>query len=138
MKSTRHPNSLSVCHAVALCLLTTLGALGTTRTWTGASDADWHTADNWTGNTVPADGETAVIEAGGVVLLTNQTAALAAFTMTGGTLTFSNWTTRLRATELALTNNATLTLPTAFSNTQMRNRHPQRGRRRGRTDCRCV
>ncbi len=70
-------------------------------TWTGNVSADWHTAGNWDGNAVPGADETAVISSGTVVLA-QPTAALAALTMNGGTLVFSNWTTRLTATDVAI------------------------------------
>src|SRR5579859_1600097 len=34
---------------------------GTTETWTGAVSSDWNTPGNWSGNTVPGPGNTAII-----------------------------------------------------------------------------
>ncbi len=95
--------------ATALCL----NALGQTHTWKDVSvDSDWFNAANWDGDgQVPGTGAEVLIPPGAAILLTNQTAQLNAFTMNGGTLTFSNWTTRLRATEVVLDNTATLTHP---------------------------
>ncbi len=95
--------------------------LAMANTWTGLGDAtDWHDAENWSLG-IPVAGQ-AVSIASGAILLTNETAEMASFTMTGGTLTFTNWTTRLRATEVVITNAATLTLPPAFMNNAMSNR----------------
>jgi hypothetical protein len=90
-------------------------------TWTGAVDRNWFNTNNWDTAAVPGTGAAVTVPTGKTVLLTNETAALASFTMAGGTLTFSNWTTRLRATEVAL-DAGTLTLPPAFSEAQMSNR----------------
>ncbi len=91
-------------------------------TWDGGGDgANWFDGSNWDPDGVPGGGATVAIGTGATILLTNETAELASFTMTGGTLTFSNWTTRLRATEVVVTNNAILTLPVAFINNAMSN-----------------
>lgn len=90
--------------AAALCGLTMICAgmaRAETFTWADASGASWHTASSWDRGDVPGTDDNVVIGSGSV-LLTNATAALASFTMNGGTLTFSNWTTRLSAGEIAL------------------------------------
>ncbi len=109
---------------LGLLLAATLTA-AETYTWTGTVDADWFNPGNWEDADeqpgVPDAGDSAVIAAGSV-LLTNETAGLASFTMTGGTLTFSNWTTRLRAETVLLDGESALTLPPAFAENQMSNR----------------
>lgn len=87
--------------------------------WNGTS-GDWSDGAKWSLG-VPTNGGTATIGSGSV-LLTNASEALAGFTMNGGTLTFSNWTTQLSATSLTINSSATLTLPSAFTNDQMSNR----------------
>ncbi len=103
------------------CMVTVAASTsGSTNRWTGAGgDARWDNAFNWSAGAPLA--AQAVGIASGTPLLTSETAELASFTMTGGTLTFSNWTTRLRATEVAF-NGGTLTLPPAFTEAQMSNR----------------
>ena len=89
--------------------------------WTGGGgNADWFDPANWEPANVPGAGA-AVTNATGAILVTNETAELASFTLTGGSVTFSNWTTRLRATEVDL-QGGTLTLPPPFANNQMSNR----------------
>lgn len=44
-----------------LCCATALPALGADRTWTGATDNDWNTATNWSGNAVPGAADNAFI-----------------------------------------------------------------------------
>lgn len=94
-------------------------SLAATTTWTGAINTDWFNAGNWD-NGVPGNGTNAVI-ASGTVSLTNDTAFLASFTMNGGTLTCSNWTTKLIATNVVI-DGGTITLPAAFTNGGMSNR----------------
>ncbi len=106
---------------VALGSALTMSVPARQYTWTGSgADNHWANAGNWMPVGVPGtDAEVAVHH--GSVFLTNETAELASFTMTGGTLMFSNWTTRLRATEIEI-RNGTLTLPPAFRENQMSNR----------------
>lgn len=69
-----------------------------TTTWTGTGDGtNWFDGANWDNGT-PGDGDSAIISSvGSDIVVTGQTANLASFTMDGGTLTFSNWTTKLTA-----------------------------------------
>ncbi len=114
--------------SVVICLSITMLAVVHTRAagyqWIGVNSTDWFDAGNWADDTlqpgVPGTGDTARIEAG-AVLLTNTTASLAAFTLSGGTLTCSNWTTRLNAADVILAG-GTITLPPAFRETEMSNR----------------
>jgi hypothetical protein len=105
----------------ALLTLTLVSRIAVAATWTGSAGTDWFNTNNWDTSAVPGVGATVTVPAGSTLLLTNETAELAAFTMAGGTLTFSNWTTRLRAAEVAI-DGGTLTLPPAFSEAQMSNR----------------
>ncbi len=96
-------------------------ALATPNNWTGGGDGlNWFDDDNWSDG-VPDTGHEVTVAAGSI-LLTNETAELAAFTMTGGTLTFTNWMTRLRATDVSLEGDSILTLPPAFTDIQESNR----------------
>ncbi len=84
-----------------------------TRTWTGAAGADWFEDDHWQDNDlnpgVPETDDAVVIPAGSTLLLTNATAELASFSITNATLTFSNWTACLRATQVDVWSNGILT-----------------------------
>ncbi len=105
---------------MAALALTASGAEAAT--WLGGGDGtNWFDGANWDPTGVPGNGAAVAINAGATVLLTNETAELTSFTMTGGTLTFSNWTTRLRATTVTVSG-GTLTLPPAFANNAMSNR----------------
>ncbi len=112
---------------LACCLLLAGQGLAPVRaaslTWTGAAgNSNWFATNNWSTTNVPADGDTATIT-NGTVLLTSNTAALSAFTLTNATLIFSNWDTRLSATNVAIWNRGTVTVANAFSNSvEMSNR----------------
>ena len=81
----------------------------TERTWNGAANGDWFSAVNWLpSDSYPQAGDTAVVT-NGSVLLTGDTASLAALTITNATLVFSNWTTTLIATNVQVRNGAILT-----------------------------
>jgi hypothetical protein len=86
------------------------------KTW-AVPVGDWHTDDNWSPSGVPAAGEDVVISVtNAVVSLTNETALVGSFTMTAGRLVFSNWTTRLVATNITLSG-GTVTVANAFAET---------------------
>jgi hypothetical protein len=93
----------------------------TTNHWTGGGvTPGWSEPANWlTG--VPAANQHAAITQTVDVVIDQPTAPLASFTMTAGTLIFTNWTTCLRATDIAI-NGGTLTLPPPFVNAAMSNR----------------
>jgi hypothetical protein len=104
----------------SVCAVTVTAYGGEPFVWTGAFDDDWHNPLNWNLHAVPVAGSEAVIGTGSV-LLTNATPDLASFTMSGGTLTFSNWTACISATHVML-EAGTVTLPPAFTENQMSNR----------------
>lgn len=84
---------------LAVCLAASLSVGQQTCTWKGGTN-DWTDAASWT-NGVPGVGDTAIILKG-IVQLSEDTAPLAAFEIRGGTLLFTNWNTRLIATEMAI------------------------------------
>jgi len=72
-----------------------------TRTWDkGGDQTNWFNAANWSDNQLPGNGDSAVINNSASVLLTNATAELSSFTITNATLTFTNWNTAIRATDV--------------------------------------
>ncbi len=90
--------------------------------WTGDGDgANWFDQANWDVEQVPGD-DAEVVIADGTILLTNETHALLSYTMTGGTLVFTNWNTRLRADTVVIGDGATLTLPGPFTEAGPSNR----------------
>ena len=91
-----------------------------TTSWTGGSDADWFNGANWDSG-VPANGDDAEVGAGAAIVLTNSTADLGSLSVSGGTLTFSNWTTKLTATNVSLSG-GTIDLPPAFVDGGVSNR----------------
>ncbi len=96
-------------------------APATTNFWTGGGVATgWNDPANWLVG-VPAANQHAAITQAVDVVLDRPTAPLASFTMTAGTLTFTNWTTCLRAKTVGL-QGGTLTLPPPFTGKQMSNR----------------
>ena len=112
----------AVAMVAAMMLLAESPVQAETRTWSGPVSGNWFTVSNWLPNdNYPQSGDTAVVT-NGSILLTNETASLAAFSITNATLVFSNWSTRLVATNVTMHNNTVLTLPAAFANSQMSNR----------------
>jgi len=75
-----------------------------TTTWDGSA-ANWNES-HWD-NGVPQVGDDVVISSG-TVTLSNATPALTSLTMGGGTLSFTNWSTKLTATTVTI-NSGTLT-----------------------------
>jgi hypothetical protein len=68
-------------------------------TWKGGTNL-WTESAQWT-NGVPGPGDTAIIAAG-IVQLAGDTEPLASFEIKGGTLLFTNWSTRLIATDIRI------------------------------------
>ncbi len=90
-------------------------------TWNGSEgDEDWFTSDNWTPAGVPQATDDVILSSGSI-LLTNETVALNSFSMSGGTLVFSNWTSKLEASQIEITGGE-VSLPSGFSNSSMSNR----------------
>lgn len=107
--------------AIMLCMvgLATTAAASTSYTWTASGD--WYDSAKWTPNGIPAAGDDVTITSG-TILLTNSTPYLASLTMDGGTMTSSNWSTRIRATNVVLNSGSTITLSGAFFDVAMSNR----------------
>ncbi len=93
--------------------------MAVTTTWDG-SDGNWNDDANWDEG-VPGTGDTAIINAGSV-LITNSSLDLAKLTMNGGTLTFTNWSTRLSADAIEILGSSKVTLPPPYQDGQMSNR----------------
>ncbi len=99
-------------------LLTGTGAQATPKTWTG--NGDWFAnPGNW--NPEPPVSGDAVVVTSGNLGLTNSTPALASFTLNGGTVTMTRWTTCIAATEVTL-NGGNLTCTGEFLTGAMSNR----------------
>ncbi len=77
-------------------------------TWQGTVDSNWFEPGNWDPAAVPGPDADVIVD--GTILLTNQTAELASFTMTGGTLTFEGWQSALQS-EMVDLRDSSLTLP---------------------------
>lgn len=93
----------------------------TVTVWTGRGDgSDWFDGNNWDNGT-PGAADSAVVNAGADVVLNAPSAELSSFEMTGGTLTFTNWTTCLKADDVIISG-GTITLPDAFEDNAMSNR----------------
>jgi len=91
------------------------------KSWTAAA-GDWNTGGNWSPPAIPVAGEAVTVSVGNAVIsLTNETPLLGSFTMTAGKLVFSNWTTRLMATNVTISG-GTATVANAFADTDMSNR----------------
>lgn len=108
--------------ATVLWALSCPDARAVTRTWNGSTSVDWFNAENWTGGQ-PTNGDVAqVVAAARAPLLVASTPQLGSLVVAGQTLTCSNWTTTIRATNVVIATNGTLSLPAAFQNLWMSNR----------------
>jgi len=63
---------------------------------------DWFDPRNWSLYEVPQEDQDVLVKAGAGISLTNTTAVLGSFTMTGGILTFANWETALKADTIVI------------------------------------
>jgi len=81
---------------------------------------NWNDDTKWTQNRRPIDGDTVFIRHS--MVLAGDSAQLASFTITNAALTFTNWSTTLYATNVAIGDGGTLGLPAAFTSSQMSNR----------------
>jgi hypothetical protein len=101
-------------------------ALGDARIWNGSVNTDWFTAANWTPSGIPGNGDAIVIDASAApatnVVVSNATASLGSFAITNAVLTFTNWTTKLNATNVTIGSGGVFTLPGAFASGAMSNR----------------
>ena len=115
MRKRQRMNTSVVVAAVLLVAATVQAA---TKTWTGTGDWFTDTA-NWSGG-LPGPGDDVVVSSGSL-LMSGSTPALASFTLNGGTVTMTNWTTELVATEVTL-NGGNLTCAGEFLTGAMSNR----------------
>jgi len=93
-----------------------------TRTWNGGTSGEWSNPANWTGG-LPANGDDVKItDSGQAVILRSSSPSLASLTLGTNTLTVTNWTTVIYATNMTIQNGGKVTLPLAFKTTQMSNR----------------
>ena len=70
-----------------------------TTTWDG-TDGDWSNGAKWN-NGVPEANDDVVVNSG-TLTLSSAPPALTSYTQGGGTLSFTNWTTKLEATTITL------------------------------------
>ena len=94
-------------------------------TWVGGSGAVWDDPGNWEDADgfagVPAAGDAVMIPSGAKVTLTNSTPVLASISVSG-TVTFTNWMTRLNATSVTVMNGGVLTCHGPYTTSEMSNR----------------
>jgi hypothetical protein len=85
---------------------------------TGAGS--WTNGAIWSLGRRPVPGDDVTVKH--AVLLPRSTDYLSSFTITNATLTFTNWATALHAVTVIVQSNGTLSLPAAFTTSQMSNR----------------
>ncbi|MBS1917589.1 MAG: T9SS type A sorting domain-containing protein [Bacteroidetes bacterium] len=74
----------------------------TTRTWIGGATGNWNTSSNWSGNTVPADGDAVVFNTAAAVSVNTNPANISSLTITNSSTV--SFTTSGAQRELTLTN----------------------------------
>ena len=100
----------------ALCAAAMLPMMAADIAWTGAAATDdWFAPGNWSGNSVPSEGDDVTIGSGASVLLSASTPALSSLSVSG-TLTMTNWTTCLNATVVTIPSGGILTCGAAATN----------------------
>ena len=114
-------------HRICLSLVALIAALSPvqagTKTWNLAGTGSWTNAGNWFEMAIPAAGDNVYItNASANVILDSPSFSLGSITISNATLTFSNWTTTLTASNVTIKNNGKLTLPSSFTEGQMSNR----------------
>jgi len=109
---------------VAVLILCLPGAdAAPTNVWTGAAGKNWFLDGSWSQGHFPVNGEHVVVpNVANDVLLTNSTASLGSFSITNETLTCSNWSARIIATNVYVRNLGKLSLPPPFAVGTMSNR----------------
>ena len=98
-------------------LLPLAGARAGAYTWNrpaGVTD-NWFTATNWLPEGGPTNAGDSAVITNGCVVLTQETAALADFTLTNAVMVFSNWTTKLTASNVTILGGGTVTVASAFT-----------------------
>ena len=123
MKRRLTLGSVARCAATSVTMVLAGGVFAATVTYTGgdATDAtDWFAPDNWGGAT-PAAGDDVVVPSGFSPVLSNSTPQYASVSV-GGTIVFTNWTTRLNATTVTIPSGGILTCAGPFTDTEMSNR----------------
>lgn len=81
-----------------------------TRTWTGSTNSDWHTANNWSPQAVPVDSENVVIvTASNAPTITSADATIKSLTLTSGSLSLSG------GNNLTVVNGVSIASGAAFS-----------------------
>ena len=114
--------------AAVLTLTAGLGLLAgqaaaATCTWTGSATSNWFDTNNWSALALPAAGDHVVVtNAGFQVVLTGSPPSLASFLISNQTLIFSNWDTKLWATNVDIWNRGTITVANAFATNEVSNR----------------
>ncbi len=121
----KRPSCLSVGGGLGLWLGVTLTVRADALFWRGGTGT-WENAINWTNaggaNVLPSAGDDVSIGPASEVLLSSETPLLASFVISGGTLIFTNWTTRLIADNVTIQSNAIVTVAGPFWTNDMSNR----------------
>jgi hypothetical protein len=91
-------------------VLSAAEAGATSYTWDGGGDGrNWFDGNNWDPSGPPGAGDQATMTGTTLARLTNATPYLGAFTIGNATLTFTNWATVLRATNVTIQSGGKLT-----------------------------
>jgi hypothetical protein len=91
-----------------------------TRTWSGTGT--WLDPARWSPVGLPSENDTVIIPASTTCLVADPTRAASVTVRTNGTLSFTNWTAMLVATNVTITSNGVITVAGSFTDSQMSNR----------------
>ena len=116
---------LRACAALACALLgfgNVLADGGVERTWTGGGDGkSWADPANWSPTGVPGGQDDVIVGAGASPVLAEATPVFDSVSI-GGTLTFTNWMTRLNAGAVVVNDGGVVTCAGPFKDEAMSNR----------------
>ena len=104
------------------CTFAAKSSASVVREWKGAADHfEWDYPLNWSPFGAPQAGDDVTVPSGFNPMLTSETPELNSLTL-DGTLTFTNWMTRLRAKTVTIRANAKITCAGPFTESDMSNR----------------
>ena len=103
----------------ATVTIANVAVLSSSNNWVGGT-GNWSDPTQWSEGYVPVAGQDVVVTGG--VLLASSTDPLASLRITNGTLTASNWMTKIEATDLWVDDGGAIGLPVAFTNGAVSNR----------------
>lgn len=120
VSSGQFDNPLSVTMTNAKSLMAVfVSSTGVRKTWTGSGA--WESSTNWSPSGMPGSLDEVIVQSGSVLFGSARSVG-SLIISNGATMTFTNWTTRLTASNVTVQSGGKITLAPAFTDSQMSNR----------------